>query len=136
MARIVSIDYGTKRCGLAATDPLQIAVNGLTTINTPNLLDFVLAYCRDNEVEKIVLGLPLFADGGFTELSLQVKEFESKLIKLLPSVKIDTYNERGSSKEAFDLILKSGIKRKKRRNKALLDQMSAVIILQKYLGHL
>lgn len=136
MARILSIDYGLKRCGLAVTDPLQIIVNGLTTVSQPDLLNFVLNYCMENEVEKIVLGYPLHADGSKTQVSQEIELFKIKLEMGLPQIKVDLYDERKSSQDALRIIVQSGVGKKKRSDKALLDKMSAVVILQRYLGHI
>lgn len=136
MARILSIDYGLKRCGIAVTDPLQIIVNGLTAINQSELIDFVLNYCLSNQVEKIVLGYPLQKDGTKTQVSSEVEFLKTKLESALPQIKIEFFNEARSSQDAIKILVQSGISKKKRANKFLLDEMSAVIILQKYLGHI
>ncbi len=136
MPRILSIDYGLKRCGLAVTDPLQIIVNGLTTVTQPELIDFVKRYCGENQVEKIILGNPVHADGSDTEMSLEVKNLKIKLALALPQIIVELYNERMSSQDAVKVLVKGGAGKKKRSNKELIDRMSAVIILQRYLGHI
>ena len=136
MPRILSIDFGLKRCGLAVTDPLQIIVNGLTTVTQPELLDFVLDYCKENQVEKIILGYPLQSDGTKTQVSNEIEKLQLRINALLPMVKVELYDEKKSSQEALRVIIQSGIGKKKRSSKELLDKMSAVIILQRYLGHI
>lgn len=136
MPRILSIDYGLKRCGLAVTDPLQIIVNGLTTVTQPELIDFVKRYCGENQVEKIILGNPVHADGSDTEMSLEVKNLKIKLALALPQIIVELYNERMSSQDAVKVLVKGGAGKKKRSKKELIDRMSAVIILQRYLGHI
>jgi putative Holliday junction resolvase len=136
LARILSIDYGQKRCGIAVTDPLQIIVNGLTAVSQPELLNFVINYCTENQVEKIVIGYPLQADGTKTKISLDIEVFKMKLESKLMQIKIELIDEYKSSQHALQVMVQSGIPKKKRRDKSLLDKMSAVIILQKYLGHI
>lgn len=136
LARILSIDYGLKRCGIAVTDPLQIIVNGLTAVNEPELLPFILNYSKENVVEKIVLGYPLQADGTLSLISHEIEKLKIKLEMLLPQIKVELFDERKSSKMALSVLVQSGAGKKKRSNKYLLDEISAVIILQKYLGHI
>jgi putative Holliday junction resolvase len=136
LARILSIDYGLKRCGLAVTDPLQIIVNGLTTVDTKELKDFLINYCKQNEVEQIILGHPLNMDGSKSAFSEKVEQFKSELQKYLSAIPIHLFDERKTSEQAFEIILQSGIGKKKRSDKSLVDKVSAVIILQKYLGHI
>jgi putative Holliday junction resolvase len=136
LARILSIDYGMKRCGIAVTDPLQLIVNGLTTVSQPDTLNFVIDYCLHHEVSKIVIGYPLQPDGTNTPVTMQVQLIKSQLEKAIPNIQIEFFDEKMSSKQAMDVLIKSGIGKKKRSDKALLDKMSAVIILQRYLGHI
>ena len=136
MARILSIDYGLKRCGIAVTDPLQIIVSGLTTVSQPELLNFVISYCSESEVEKIVIGYPLNKDGTKSQLSLEIEKLKNKIETLKPQIKVELYEERKSSQEALKIIIQSGVGKKKRTDKSLLDKMSAVVILQRYLGHI
>lgn len=135
MARILSIDYGTKRCGIAVTDPLQIIVSGLDTVPSENLLSFIQEYCRNEEVEQFVIGEPLHMDGMPAQIHSHVIGFSRKLQKLFPEKAVILQDERFSSEDAKQIILQSGTKKKKRRNKALVDKISAVLILQDYLGH-
>lgn len=135
MARILGIDYGTKRIGISATDPLQIIVNGLTTVATPEIFDFLEKYIEEEEVECIVVGEPMHKDGSPAQIAHLIVGFIRKLEKLFPNIKIDRQDERFTSIEAREIILRSGLKKKQRRNKALVDEISAVLILQDYLGH-
>lgn len=136
MARILSIDYGTKRTGLAVTDPLQIIVSGLDTVPTHTLLDYLQNYCEQEEVEAFVIGEPLHLDGNPTKLMPEVKGFVRKLNKLFPDKAVILHDERFTSEDAKRIILESGTKQKKRRDKSLIDKISAVLILQDYLGHI
>ncbi|MBK9108977.1 MAG: Holliday junction resolvase RuvX [Saprospiraceae bacterium] len=135
MSRILGIDYGIKRCGLAVTDPMQLIVSGLDTIFTNDLKDFVLAYNTTENLHKIVLGKPVHKDGTDTFLMLEIEKFSEWVLQMLPNVQIDFVDERNTSVAAKAAILESGVKKKDRRNKALVDKVSAVIILQRYLGH-
>ncbi len=136
MARILSIDYGLKRCGIAVTDPLQIIVSGLTTISNNELLSYIYAYCQLNSVEEIVIGYPRHADGSKNLLSQQIDLIKLELEKKLNGIKVNYFDEKGSSKQAMQIMVQGGVRKKKRSDKELLDKMSAVIILQKYLGHI
>ncbi len=136
MARILSIDYGRKRCGIAATDPLQIIVTAIDTIATHKLFDYLVQYMSDEEVEKIVFGKPTHADGNETFLMEDIRLFIKKLLKIIPDLETDFQDESFTSIEAKHIIMLSGAKKKKRQDKALVDKISAVIILQKYLNHI
>lgn len=133
MARILSIDYGTKRTGLAVTDPLQIIPTGLDTVPTPELEAYLQKYLSEEEVETIVVGEPLHPDGNPAQIHHMVVGLVRKLRKLFPEVEVVTQDERYTSEEAKLIIRQSGIKKKKRRDKGLVDKVSAVIILQDYL---
>jgi len=135
VARILGIDYGTKRIGIAVTDPLQIIVNGLTTVATDDIFDFLQNYVKQEEVELIVVGEPMHEDGTPSQIAHLVVGFVRKLKKLFPEIKVDTQDERYTSREAKEIILRSGLGKKKRRDKKLIDEVSAVLILQDYLGH-
>lgn len=135
MARILSIDYGTKRTGIAVTDPLQISVNGLDTLPTPAVLDFLQSYCAAEEVAEIVVGEPRYPDGTPSKIHHIVIGFVRSVEKLLPEVKVVLHDERFSSKAAEKLILQTVPSQKKRRDKSLVDKMSAILILQDYLDH-
>ena len=135
MARIIGIDYGTKRVGLSTTDPLQIIVSGLNAIPTTEVFDFLQDYIAKEEVECIVVGDPMHEDGRPAQIAHLVVGFVRKLKKLFPEIKVDTQDERFTSQDAKEMILRSGIKKKKRRDKGLVDEVSAILILQDYLGH-
>ena len=133
VARILAIDYGTRRCGLAVTDPLQLTVNGLETVHADELIDYLQSYLRREAVETIVVGEPLHADGQPAQIHYLVVGLVRKLKKLFPGVEVVMQDERDTSEEAKQVIRQSGIRRKKRRDKALVDQVSATLILKDYL---
>lgn len=133
MPRIMGIDYGTKRTGIAVTDPLQIIASGLTTIPTPEVFEFLAKYFREEEVEKVVVGEPLHPDGQPAQIAHLVKGFVNKLKKQFPDIEVVTHDERFTSEAAKSILLQSGIGKKKRRDKALVDQISAGLILEDYL---
>ena len=136
MARILGIDYGTKKCGMSATDPMQIIVSAIGTLPTSELLEFLKKYIQEEDVEKVVFGKPTHRDGASTYLQEHIDVFVINLSKEFPDVSIDYQDERMTSIEAKSIILQSGIKKSKRRDKTLVDKISAVLILQKYLGHI
>ena len=136
MARILSIDYGTKKCGIAATDPLQLIVNGLTTIATSELVSFLKEYIAKEEVIKIVLGLPHHPDGHPAQLAPTIQKLAAKLTVLFPGIECVVHDETYTTKQAKQILLKSGLSKKKRRDKSLVDKISAVLILQDYLQHI
>lgn len=131
--RILAIDYGKKRCGIAVTDPLQIIPNGLTTVQTNKLLDFLKDYFEKEEVEQVVIGNPIQPNGSPSENQARVKQFVNTFKKRFPKIQIDYYDERFTSVLAHQAILESGIGKKRRRDKGLVDEISACIILQDYL---
>ena len=133
MARILSIDYGKKRTGLAVTDPLQIIPNGLATVATSTLIDFLKDYLSRESVERVVIGEPRQMNGEVSENLARVQQFVARFKKLFPTVPIEFYDERFTSVLAHRAIIDSGIGKKARRNKALVDEISATIILQDYL---
>lgn len=136
MARIVCIDYGIKRCGIAATDPFQIIVSAVDTIETAKLMDFLDNYLANESVEKLVVGLPVHKDGNFTGLKTNIGDFVQKFKTKFAHVPVDFADEQFSSVHAKKIILDIGIKKEKRKDKALIDKISAVIILQRYLKHI
>ncbi|MBT8191408.1 MAG: Holliday junction resolvase RuvX [Saprospiraceae bacterium] len=136
MGRILSIDYGIKKCGLAVTDPLQIIVNPLKTIKTSSLLSFLNQYWTEEKVDKIVFGMPTHFDGNPTYLVEEIHRFADEIKTLKPELPIDFQNENFSSQQAREIILKSGLTKKQRQDKSRLDKISAVIILQRYLKHI
>jgi len=133
LARILAIDYGTRRIGIAVTDPLQIIANGLDTVSPEEIFDYLKTYLTTEEVETIVVGEPLHLDGSPAQIAPQVQRFKKKLIELFPGVEVVSQDERFTSEDAKKIILQSGAKKKKRRDKALVDKISAVLILQEYL---
>ena len=133
MARILSIDYGKKRTGLAVTDPVQIIPNGLATVATSTLIDFLKDYLSRESVERVVIGEPRQMNGEASENLARVQQFVARFKKLFPTVPIEFYDERFTSVLAHRAIIDSGIGKKARRNKALVDEISATIILQDYL---
>ena len=133
MARILAIDYGQKRIGIAVTDPLQMIANGLTTVDTPKIYTFLAEYFAHEEVETIVVGFPKTLRNEPAEVTRLINPFVEKLRKLYPDKKIELIDERFTSKMAFQTMIDSGINKKARQNKALIDQISATIILQNYM---
>ncbi len=136
MARIMGIDYGKRRTGIAVTDNLQIIVSPLTTVDTDELLTFLQSYMQEEEVEKIIVGEPLHADGSPSDNHLEVLTFVQKLKKEFPDLPIELHDEYLTSKMAKDIIIKAVPKKMKRRDKTLVDKVSATLILQDYLKHI
>ena len=135
MGRILSIDYGKKRTGLAVTDPLQIIAGGLSTIETKDLFDFLSAYVVREGAERIVIGKPTQPNGQPSENLVRVENFVNRWRKACPEVPIEYYDERFTSVLAHRAILEGGVKKKTRReNKGLVDEVSATIILQDYMN--
>lgn len=133
MNQILSIDYGLKRTGLAyAEEPLFIALS-LDTVNTNEIFNYLGNYFKSNDVVKIIIGEPRSLDGGFTDSSKVIYDFHNKITKLYSGIKIELYDERFTSKIAKQVLFSSGVKKNKRRNKEIIDKISAVIILQDYL---
>jgi len=133
MARIISIDYGRKRSGIAVTDPSRIIASPLTTVSTHELLDFLKKYISEEDVDCIVIGEPKQMDNTASEAEQFIKPFIKQLMKAYPDMKIERVDERFTSMMASQVILDSGINKKGRRDKALVDKVSAAIILQSYL---
>ena len=133
MSRILAIDYGKKRSGIAVSDPTQIIANGLTTVPTSTLFDFVKGYLEQEDVERIVVGLPKKPNGEFSESMSSITPFVNRLRKNFPNINVEYYDERFTSVLAHKAIIESGIGKKARQNKALVDQISATIILQDYM---
>ncbi|MDO4949544.1 MAG: Holliday junction resolvase RuvX [Bacteroidales bacterium] len=133
MSRILAIDYGKKRTGLAVTDALQIIANGLCTVPTTELLDFVMQYVAKESVEMIVVGHPKQMSGEDSENMCRIVPFVNRLKKMLPQVKVEMFDERFTSVLAHQAMIDAGLKKKARQNKALVDEISATIILQSYL---
>lgn len=133
MARIICIDYGLKRTGIAVTDPLQIIATGLTTISSLELIKFLKDYFSKEEVELLIIGEPKNWDDTDTHATPLVKAITKKLMKEFPKLPIKTVDERYTSKMAKDAMLEMGMKKMQRRNKALVDEIAATIMLQEYL---
>ena len=133
MARILSIDYGQKRTGIAVTDPLQIIANGVTTVPSEQIIDFLRTYLQTEQVETIVVGLPKQMNNEPSENMRRIKPFVQKLKATFPDIPIVYFDERFTSTLAHRTMLEGGMKKKERQNKAKVDEISAVIILQGYL---
>jgi len=134
MARILSIDYGLKRTGLAVTDPLQIIATGLTTVESPKLIPFLKDYFKKESVELILVGEPKNWDDSDTHATPLVKDIVRRLQKEFPSIPLRMVDERYTSKMASRAMIDMGLKKKQRQNKALVDEIAATIMLQEYLG--
>lgn len=133
MARILAIDYGTKRVGVAVTDPLGMIAGALATVDTPRIFDFLSEYLTVNDCNRLVIGYPLTLRNEPAEVTREIDRFIERFASLYPYIEVIKYDERFTSKLAFDTILASGIGRRKRRDKAVIDRISATIILQSYL---
>lgn len=133
MARIIALDYGTKRTGIAVTDELQMIASGLTTVPTVDLLAFLKKYFSEEKVELVLLGEPKQMDNTASQSEVGIQEFLKKFTVAFPQMKLERVDERFTSKMAFQSMIDSGLKKKQRRNKALVDEISATIILQSYL---
>lgn len=134
--RILSIDFGEKRTGLAVTDPLRIIANGLTTVDTPNLKAYLSDYFSREEVDTVVIGYPKTLRNELANVVEKIDKFLDWLTAEYPEMKVVKVDERFTSKLAFQTMIESGIGKKARQNKALIDQISATIILQSYLESL
>jgi putative Holliday junction resolvase len=135
MGKALGIDYGTKRTGIAITDATQVIASGLTTVPTDNLYAFISDIVLKEDIECFVVGDPKNLDGTNTDSTGHVNGFVKRLQKLYPAILVHQMDERFTTKIAKQSILASGIKKKKRKNKALVDEVSATIILQDYLDY-
>lgn len=133
MGRILALDYGTKRTGIAVTDELRIIASGLTTVSTEELMSFLENYFEKEIVDLILVGEPKQKDGSHSDVEENIKEFLTAFTNKFPTMEVQRVDERYSSKRAFQSMIDGGLKKKKRRDKALLDEISATIILQEYL---
>ena len=133
MARILSIDYGKKRTGLAVTDPLQLIAGGLATVSTSTLFDYLKQYVAQESVERIVIGEPRQPNGEPSENLERVRQFVNRWHKAMPDIPIEFYDERFTSVLAHQAMIDGGLKKKARQDKALVDEISATIILQDYM---
>ncbi len=136
MARILAIDYGQKRAGLAVTDEMQIIATGLTTVHVKDIFNFLKDYLSKENVETIVVGEPKDMKNRPSDSARFIEPFVKKLKKTFPGVKVERFDERFTSVMAQNTILESGVNKKKRRDKALVDTVSATLILQSYMNSL
>ena len=133
MARILSIDYGKKRTGIAVTDPLQIIANGLATVSTSELLSYLKDYLSREQVERIIIGRPMQTNGQPSENLQRVEQFVNRWKKEMPDVPVEYVDERFTSVLAHQAMIDGGLRKKARQDKALVDKISATIILEDYL---
>lgn len=133
MARILALDFGTKRTGVAVTDELKLIASGLTTVDTKELMQFLKDYFRKEKVELVVVGEPKQKDGTASQSEVYIQSFLEEFAKQFPTMPVQREDERFTSKMAFQTMIDSGLKKKQRQNKALVDEISATIILQNYL---
>jgi len=136
MARILALDYGKKRTGVAVTDPLQIIASPLETVDSKELIGYLKKYCAQEAVEKVIIGYPLNFDDTPTDATPLVEKFIPKFRHVFPHIPIETIDERMSSRMASQAIAQMGLNKKQREQKGLIDVTSAVILLQEYMqGH-
>ncbi|WP_294304791.1 Holliday junction resolvase RuvX [uncultured Chryseobacterium sp.] len=133
MGQILAIDYGKARCGMAATDDMQIIASGLDTVQTPSLIGFLKKYFSENRVDEVVIGLPVDLKGNVSEVETDILKFIAIFEKEFPAVKVHRFDERFTSKMASFFISQSGKSKKQRQEKGLIDKVSATIILQNFL---
>jgi putative Holliday junction resolvase len=133
MARILAIDYGKKRTGLAVTDPLKIIASSLTTIETPKLVAFLKDYFLKEQVELVIVGMPVNMDDTDTHATPLVRDFIRHFQKQFPAIPIQQVDERFTSKMASQAMIEMGMKKKQRQNKGMVDQIAATIMLQEYM---
>lgn len=136
MGRFLALDYGTKRTGIAVTDILNIIANGLTTVPTHTLLDFLKSYLAKEDVERIVVGLPKQMNNEYSDNMKHIRPFVKKLEGVFPNIRVEYYDERFTSALAHRTMIDAGLKKTDRQNKALVDEISATIILQDYMESL
>ena len=133
MTRLLALDYGTKRVGIAVTDELQLIASGLCTVRTHDCMDFLIEYLSKESVSTIVLGMPKDLRNQNTDATPYVKGFVKQIRKQFPEMKVELIDERFTSKIAFQSMIDSGLKKKARQDKALVDEVSATLILQSYM---
>ncbi len=133
MGRLLSIDYGRKRCGIAVTDPLRICANGLTTVRACDLMAFLKDYCSKESVDKIIVGLPRQMNGTPSESARYIEPFLKQLRREMPDMPIERYDERFTSTLAHRAMIDGGMRRMARRDKEIVDEIAATIILNDYL---
>lgn len=136
MSRILAIDYGKKRTGIAVTDPMRIIASGLTTVDTPQLMAWLKDYCSKEDVEIFVVGEAKHMDNTPSESMQYIEPFVKQLALAFPDKQIARIDERFTSKMAFQAMIDGGLKKKQRQNKAMIDQVSATIILQSYMSQM
>jgi putative Holliday junction resolvase len=136
LSRILCIDYGLKRTGIAVTDPLQIIATGLTTVDSKELIEFLKKYFQQESVELIIIGEPKNLDDSDTHATPLVRQIIKKLEKKFPLIPLKTVDERYTSKMAKQAMLEMGMKKKDRRNKRTVDEIAATIMLQEYMGNI
>lgn len=134
MSRILAIDYGKRRTGIAVTDPLKIIASGLTTVETPKLMSFLKDYFSKETVEEVIVGMPSNLDDSDTDATPLVRHFIKAFQKHIPAIPIKEVDERYTSRLAARAMIEMGLKKKQRQNKALLDEIAAAIMLQEYLN--
>ena len=134
MGRIMAIDYGKVRTGLAVTDPVRIIATALTTVETPTLLPYIKEYCAREEVDIFVVGVAKQMDGSPSESMQYIEPFVARLAEAFPDKEIARVDERFTSKMAFQTMIDSGLRKKQRRNKGMIDQIAATLILQTYMN--
>jgi len=134
LARILALDYGEKRTGIAVTDELQIIASGLTTVETKSIFSFLATYLKNESVELFIVGEPKQMNNTASESEYFIKIFVEKLSTTFPKIPIKRTDERFTSKMAFQSMIDSGLKKKQRQNKSLIDEISATLILQSYLN--
>ena len=135
MGRLLAIDYGSKRTGIAVTDEMQIIASGLTTVDTKNLVPFLKTYCESELVELFLIGLPKQMNNELSESEPLILKFIKILNNKFPNMPVERVDERFTSKMAFQTMIASGVNKNKRKNKSLVDEISATIILQSYLAN-
>jgi putative Holliday junction resolvase len=133
LSRILALDYGGKRTGIASTDPLQIIASPLITVQTEDLMDYLTNYIAKEDVSELVVGQPTRHDGSFSGIEKYILEFIEKFKKKFPAIVVHRINEMYSSKDAMQALIASGVKKKDRRDKKLLDSTAATLLLQEFL---
>ena len=133
MTRLLALDYGTKRVGIAVTDELQLIASGLCTVRTHDCMDFLIEYLSKESVSTIVMGMPKDLRNQNTDATTYVKGFVKQIRKQFPEMKVELIDERFTSKIAFQSMIDGGLKKKARQDKALVDEVSATLILQSYM---
>ena len=133
MARVIALDYGLKRTGIAVTDELQIIASGLTTVDTTNLMDYLKNFFSKEKVERMLVGEPRKMDDTPSENEANIQQFLKEFVKIFPDMPVERVDERFTSKMAVKAMIDGGMKKKKRRNKAIVDEISATLILQDWL---